>query len=73
MRQHLVFSLGILCRVKSFLTKFRARTMSAPHNTEHSDVPQDAVEAIVPLMPIVLPVMGGLLMLLLAFIAVFMA
>ncbi len=50
--------------------------MSAPHSTEHadsSDVPQDGVEAIVPLMPIVLPVMGGVLMFLLAFIAVFMA
>lgn len=33
----------------------------------------DAVEAIVPMMPIVLPVMGGVLMLLLAFIAVYMA
>lgn len=50
--------------------------MSAPHttdHTQHSDVPQDGVEAIVPLMPIVLPVMGGVLMFLLAFIAVFMA
>jgi hypothetical protein len=47
--------------------------MSAPHNTDHADAPQDAVEAIVPLMPIVLPIMGGLLMLLLAFIAVVMA
>jgi hypothetical protein len=48
--------------------------MSAPHNTEHadhSDTPQDGVEAIVHLMPVVLPVMGGLLMFLLAFIAVF--
>lgn len=33
----------------------------------------DAVERIVPLMPLVLPVMGGVLMFLLAFIAVFMA
>jgi hypothetical protein len=50
--------------------------MSAPHttdHTQHSDAPQDGVEAIVPLMPIVLPVMGGVLMFLLAFIAVFMA
>jgi hypothetical protein len=50
--------------------------MSAPHNTEHadhSDAPQDGVEAIVPLMPVVLPVVGGLLMFLLAFIAVFVA
>lgn len=33
----------------------------------------DAVEAIVPLMPIVLPVAGGVLIFLLAFIAVYMA
>ena len=34
---------------------------------------QDLVESIVPLMPIVLPVAGGILIFLLAFIAVFMA
>lgn len=34
---------------------------------------QDAVESIVPLMPIVLPLVGGVLMFLLAFIAVYMA
>jgi hypothetical protein len=33
----------------------------------------DPIEAIVPLMPIVLPVAGGVLMFLLAFIAVSMA
>lgn len=38
-----------------------------PHQTE------DQVEAIVPLMPVVLPVAGGVLIFLLAFIAVFMA
>lgn len=36
-------------------------------------VEKDAVESIVPLMPIVLPIVGGVLMLLLASIAVFMA
>jgi len=46
--------------------------MSAPHD-HHDDVPSDPVEKIVPLMPIVLPVAGGVLMFLLAFIAVFMA
>jgi hypothetical protein len=35
--------------------------------------PQDVVEGIVPLMPIVLPVVGGVLMFLLAFIAIYMA
>jgi hypothetical protein len=34
---------------------------------------QDVVESIVPLMHIVLPVAGGILIFLLAFIAVFMA
>ena len=46
--------------------------MSAP-TTDHEQVSDDPVEKIVPLMPIVLPVAGGLLMFLLAFIAVFMA
>ena len=46
--------------------------MSAP-NHDHDNEPIDPVEKIVPLMPIVLPVAGGLLMFLLAFIAVFMA
>ena len=36
-------------------------------------VEKDAVEAIVPLMPVVLPLVGAVLMLLLASIAVFMA
>ena len=46
--------------------------MSA-HTPETSTHEPDAVEAIVPLMPIVLPIVGGVLMLLLAFIAVSMA
>jgi len=44
--------------------------MSAPHPEVHE---ADAVEAIVPLIPIVLPIVGGVLMFLLAFIAVSMA
>ncbi len=46
--------------------------MSAPtpHTPDHE---VDVVEAIVPYMPIVLPIAGGVLMFLLAFIAVFMA
>jgi hypothetical protein len=43
------------------------------HVTSPAATEADAVEQIVPLMPIVLPVMGGVLMFLLAFIAVFMA
>ncbi len=42
--------------------------------TSHAkQAPADAIEAIVPLMPIVLPIVGGALIFLLAFIAVFMA
>lgn len=47
--------------------------MSTPHTPSDDQTPEDGVEAIVPLMPIVLPVMGALLMFLLAFIAVFLA
>ncbi|MFO1244775.1 MAG: hypothetical protein U1E71_06265 [Ramlibacter sp.] len=43
------------------------------HTTETKQEPADAVEAIVPSMPIVLPVVGGVLMFLLAFIAISMA
>ena len=42
-------------------------------NSNHHAGEQDVVEAIVPLMPIVLPVGGALLIFLLAFIAVFMS
>jgi len=41
--------------------------------TRHETESDDPVEKIVPLMPIVLPVAGGVLIFLLAFIAVFMA
>ena len=49
--------------------------MSAPasHETAHTSTEIDPVEAIVPLIPIVLPIVGGVLMFLLAFIAVSMA
>lgn len=43
------------------------------HVTSPAAPEADAVEKIVPLMPLVLPVMGGVLMFLLAFIAVYMA
>lgn len=46
--------------------------MSAPDNhADHHDA--DPVDAVVPMMPIVLPIVGGVLMFLLAFIAVYMA
>ena len=50
--------------------------MSSPeprHSHGTTPEPQDAVEGIVHSMPIVLPVVGGVLMFLLAFIAIYMA
>lgn len=51
-----------------------------PHNESsvtpdaaHVAPPEDVVEAIVPMMPVVLPIVGAVLMFLLAFIAVTMA
>ena len=46
--------------------------MSAPTPQPEMHAP-DAIEAIVPLIPIVLPLVGGVLMFLLAFIAIYMA
>ncbi len=46
--------------------------MSAPaHHTEGHEI--DAVEAIAPMIPVVLPIVGAVLIFLLAFIAVSMA
>jgi len=54
------------------IRRTQGSTMSAPDN--HSDNhATDPVDAVVPLMPIVLPIVGGVLMFLLAFIAVSMA
>jgi hypothetical protein len=47
--------------------------MSAPTPAPTPGHEVDAVEAIVPLIPFVLPVVGGVLIFLLAFIAVYMA
>ena len=48
---------------------------STENRTQHGDnqASQDPVEAIIHSVPIVLPLVGGVLMFLLAFIAVFMA
>lgn len=48
--------------------------MASPENP-HAEHPatEDPVDAVVPLVPVVLPVVGGLLMFLLAFIAIYMA
>jgi hypothetical protein len=45
--------------------------MSAPKTNKQA--PADVIEAIVPMMPIVLPIVGAALIFLLAFIAVSMA
>ena len=47
----------------------------ASHNqpSQHDYEPQDPVEAVVDMMPIVLPMVGAALMFLLAFIAIYMA
>ena len=47
--------------------------MSSHDHHTPSEQPQDMVESIVPYMPVVLPVAGGVLMFLLAFIAITMA
>ena len=47
--------------------------MSSHHHDDTTPPPNDAVEAILPLMPVVLPEVGALMMFLLAFIAVHMA
>jgi len=46
--------------------------MSAPAHSNDTQ-PHDAVEAVVPLIPLVLPLAGAVLIFLLAFIAVSMA
>jgi len=51
---------------------FEVLNMSEPQNTPHTGE-QDVVESLVPLMPIVLPAAGAVLIFLLAFIAVVMA
>jgi hypothetical protein len=47
--------------------------MATPDNHAAHPVTEDPIEAITPLIPLVLPVVGGLLIFLLAFIAVYMA
>jgi len=47
--------------------------MTAPENHAAHPATEDPIEAVTPLVPVVLPVVGGLLIFLLAFIAVYMA
>ncbi len=64
--------LGAGVKIAQVFEFFEVSAMSS-HNTEPTQQPADAVEAIVHSMPIVLPVVGGVLMFLLAFIAIYMA
>ncbi|WP_167772879.1 hypothetical protein [Ramlibacter humi] len=43
------------------------------HTHGEAHEPHDPVEGVVPVIPLVLPIVGGVLMFLLAFIAVYMA
>lgn len=48
--------------------------MNQPHTTvQHEEPSTDAVEAVVPYIPIVIPMVGGIMIFLLAMIAVTMA
>lgn len=47
-------------------------TNAAHHSPAHGEE-QDTLKAIMPVVPMVLPIVGGLMMFLLAFIAVYMA
>jgi len=50
-----------------------SQTTNAAHSSPTQAEERDVIESIVPMMPIVLPLAGGVLMFLLAFIAVYMA
>jgi hypothetical protein len=47
--------------------------MSSPNEPNSHFEPRDPVEDVVPVIPIVLPLVGGALMFLLAFIAIYLA
>lgn len=55
------------------MTSSAHHTTNAAHSNTLPDEEQDVVDSIVPMMPLVLPVAGGVLMFLLAFIAVYLA
>ena len=55
------------------MPKSADQSTNAAHHSPSPEQEQDAVDSIVPLMPLVLPLAGAVLMFLLAFIAVFMA
>ncbi|MEO7159537.1 MAG: hypothetical protein ABJA84_04040 [Polaromonas sp.] len=55
------------------MTPSALHTTNAAHSSPTPAEEQDAVDAIVPMIPLVLPLVGAVLMFLLAFIAVYMA
>ena len=55
------------------MTPSAQHTTNAAHSSPTQAEEQDAVEAIVPMIPFVLPMVGGVLIFLLAFIAVYLA
>jgi hypothetical protein len=66
--------MAALSRFQEFFTMSSPeQSTNAAHSSPTHAQEQDAVEAIVPLMPVVLPVAGAVLMFLLAFIAIYMA
>lgn len=50
-----------------------SQTTNAAHSSPTPAEEHDALDAIVPMIPFVLPIVGGVLMFLLAFIAIYMA
>lgn len=55
------------------MTSSAHHTTNAAHSNTLPAKEQDVVDTIVPMMPLVLPMAGGVLMFLLAFIAVYLA
>lgn len=55
------------------MTPSAQHTTNAAHSSPTQAEEQDAVDAIIPMIPYVLPMVGGVLIFLLAFIAVYMA
>ena len=55
------------------MTPSTTHTTNAAHSSPDPVIEQDVVDSIVHLMPVVLPLAGGVLIFLLAFIAVYLA
>ena len=55
------------------MTPSANHTNNAAHSSPTPEVELDMVDSIVPMMPLVLPLVAGVLMFLLAFIAIYMA